>query len=272
MNAELAQVAALVAHAKVALALSDPGAFLTVQNSTFKFVHAVSFEREQRRLLRSTRVVSVGASPSDWYRYLASCGASQVELALWSSPGELPDHVAAGFSGGGSWGIRTRGPRRTSLWRGLWEPDRRDDPSNRIWSVVYREFSDSGPPGPSPPIREASEGLCRLLGQAEQLARDADLSMWAEWFGVALQRASASHAVFDYHPDILPPTGYAEAARVLLSACEKAWAFGGMGSWNDVGFEDPDLEARYRDVTPKLYSAVLVGIAASVNSFQAASL
>jgi hypothetical protein len=91
--------------------------------------------------------------------------------------------------------------------------------------------------------------------------------MWAEWFGVALQRASESRTVFEYHPDILPPKGYTEPARRLLSACEKAWAFGGMGSWNDIGFEDPDLEARYRAVTPVLFSAVLLGVAAAVNSF-----
>ncbi len=95
--------------------------------------------------------------------------------------------------------------------------------------------------------------------------------MWSEWFRAALQRASASRAVFDYYPDVLPLTGYTEPARRLLSACEKAWVFGGMGSWNDVGFETPELEARYRSLTPELFSAVLFGVAAAVNSFSGGS-
>jgi hypothetical protein len=58
---------------------------------------------------------------------------------------------------------------------------------------------------------------------------------------------------------------YSREARQLLSACERAWVFGGMGSWNDLGFREGDLQRRYDQVTPSLYEAVVGGIAAAVN-------
>jgi hypothetical protein len=68
MNGELAQLAALAAHAKVALALGPDAEPLTVANSSFRFVHAVRFE-EKRALPRTNEgrggfaAVVVHASP-----------------------------------------------------------------------------------------------------------------------------------------------------------------------------------------------------------------
>jgi hypothetical protein len=267
VNGELAQAAALTAYGNVALASSDPSAFLTLEHSTFQFVFAIRFERAQRRLLRPPRIVALGTAPVDWYRHLANSGVRCIDLAVEPATGRLPNPVAASFSGGGSWGIRTAGTRATSLWRARWSPDRREDPSRRIWSVAYRELPGHDAPVPRESVREASDRLRTALTHAERLALDADLRTWARWFGDASEKLGAARAVFEHHADLLPPTGYTEPARTLLAACERAWVFGGMGSWNDVGFEDPELDARYRAVTPELFSAVLRGIAAAVNSF-----
>jgi hypothetical protein len=45
----------------------------------------------------------------------------------------------------------------------------------------------------------------------------------------------------------------------------QAWVFGGMGSWNDLGFPDAADNDRYRAVTAGLYDAVLGAIAAAAN-------
>jgi hypothetical protein len=39
-----------------------------------------------------------------------------------------------------------------------------------------------------------------------------------------------------------------------------------MGSWNDLGFDDPELKAEYERLTPRLFDAVLNAIAAAPNA------
>jgi len=46
----------------------------------------------------------------------------------------------------------------------------------------------------------------------------------------------------------------------------KAWVFGGVGSWNDVYYQDPEAAAEYAAVSRNLYGAVLLALVASVNS------
>jgi hypothetical protein len=38
-----------------------------------------------------------------------------------------------------------------------------------------------------------------------------------------------------------------------------------MGSWNDLGFQDADLQRRYEELTRRLYSAVLGAVDAAIN-------
>ena len=46
----------------------------------------------------------------------------------------------------------------------------------------------------------------------------------------------------------------------------KAWVFGGMGSWNDVYFDDREARTEYEAISRHLYSALLTALLASVNS------
>jgi hypothetical protein len=267
MNGELAQIASLVAHAKVALESRGAFALPDLAHSTFRFVHSLAFERETRSLLWRRRTEEIGTSVADWFRHLTGAGVTAIGLAVWSSHRELPDHVTAGFSGGGSWGIRTAGARGPSLWLARWTPDRREAPDRRIWSVTYRELPGRDPPVPALTVAAAAAKLDVLLGRAERLAGAADLSPWTGFFGSAREKLHADRPGFEYHPDLLPASAYAVDARRLLAAAERAWVFGGMGSWNDVGFADRALDREYRTLTPELYSAVLLAVAASVNSF-----
>ena len=66
---------------------------------------------------------------------------------------------------------------------------------------------------------------------------------------------------------MLPAEGYSLAARQLLAAGSRAEVFGGIGSWNDVRFESPEVEAEYRSVSERLFRAVLEALVAATNSF-----
>jgi hypothetical protein len=52
---------------------------------------------------------------------------------------------------------------------------------------------------------------------------------------------------------------------VLLEACQTAWVFGGMGSWNDLWFEGED-QGIYERVSERLFEAVNAGIEQAATS------
>jgi hypothetical protein len=268
MNGEIAQLAALAAHAKVALALGLDAEPLTMAGSSFRFVHAVRFE-EKHGILGFARMKVVAESPQSWCTHLRDTGVRSVALQVWSGSGTLPDHVASAFAGGGNWGIETTRGRSTSVWTARWSPDRRDDPERRIWSIVYRAFAIPSPSMTGESVDAACARLHEALDDAERFAREANLSDWASGFADAALRLSTEPATYSYHPDMLPRVGYGIAARQLLAAAERGWVFGGMGSWNDLGFSGPEQTARYEAVTKALYRAVTAAIAAAVNSFPA---
>jgi hypothetical protein len=209
----------------------------------------------------------VADSPQSWCTHLLETGVRSVSLRVWASGGRLPDHVASAFAGGGNWGIDTSRGRSTSLWTARWSPDRRNDPDRRIWSIAYHASTMPSLATTEEPVEAASARLREALGDADRFARERELPDWASGFAEAALRLSTEPVTYSYHPDMLPRVGYGIGARQLLAAAERAWVFGGMGSWNDLGFSGPEQTARYEAVTEALYRAVTAAVAAAVDSF-----
>ena len=53
------------------------------------------------------------------------------------------------------------------------------------------------------------------------------------------------------------------AARTILDACQSAWVFGGMGTWNDLAFPDEDQKL-YLRASDALFRAIIDAIVAAV--------
>ncbi|GAB3914442.1 hypothetical protein GCM10011575_44990 [Microlunatus endophyticus] len=51
-----------------------------------------------------------------------------------------------------------------------------------------------------------------------------------------------------------------------MAAGSRAWVFGGMGSWNDLGFPDEGVEQDYEQLSSTLFAAVLTAITTATNS------
>jgi hypothetical protein len=63
------------------------------------------------------------------------------------------------------------------------------------------------------------------------------------------------------------PELYGPRTRLLLGRARAAWVFGGMGSWNDLGFAGHTPETReYGALTDELYAAVVGGAATAVSA------
>ena len=76
---------------------------------------------------------------------------------------------------------------------------------------------------------------------------------------------SRGSALRGYHGDLAPEGSLPPLARCLLDACQTAWVFGGMGSWNDLTFDGPD-GAEYDRVSEWLFTALNEAIYTGANS------
>ena len=111
------------------------------------------------------------------------------------------------------------------------------------------------------------DALESVLTRVESFARSHDVEYFADVFRRALDSLTSDAAEQPYHRDLLPPAGYGAEARRILAACGHAWVFGGMGSWNDLGFERPEDQREYEQLSEELYAAVNRGIEESANSY-----
>lgn len=89
---------------------------------------------------------------------------------------------------------------------------------------------------------------------------------WQAVFDGALQALDSAEPP---PSDSLPDTGFGLEARQLMASATRAYVFGGMGSWNDLGWEDAARNAEYNRVSGALYAAVKSAIGAASNSYRA---
>ena len=69
-----------------------------------------------------------------------------------------------------------------------------------------------------------------------------------------------------YHSDLGPANSYPLAAKQLLFAAGNAWVFGGMGSWNDLGFDDCETNALYDRLSAQLYTCINTAVVVALGT------
>ncbi|TWU02563.1 hypothetical protein [Stieleria varia] len=220
--------------------------------------------------------------PEDLSHWLASLIDDRVQNARLAYVGSdetiapdhhAPDHQLAAFAnGGGTWQIVLSFPDRSEQWTSRWvvkKPGFFADRS-RIWEVTYRISARSELVNAPPPARlsEAKTRLRLALDRIHAFATKHALSIWAETFDRARKvlegttEQNSGNETFFVYPNCCP-----RDARQLFSAASAAWVFGGMGSWNDLGF-DPESEHReYEELSAELYQAILFAIQQGSNAF-----
>ena len=76
-------------------------------------------------------------------------------------------------------------------------------------------------------------------------SRPASRKRWRLWTLEAKKR-------YGYHQYLAPGGGLPSLAVRLLDAYQPAWVFGGMGSWNDLGFHG-EVQAEYNRTSERLF-------------------
>lgn len=262
MNAKLAQAIALVAFGNaflrdVSLRVAPE---LIRYHSTFKNVQEVRFVRYKRRWRACGRVFAVH-DPGQWLAILKEANAREIKLG---SRSQLPqpfsenlDHILA---------LEVRMEEHLELWVPSWKLRRWRRSNDKIWAVTYKGFRQSESTVPALQIGQTTMELKEALHQIRRFTLDHKLFTWGDQFRAALALLSDTNPTIPYFPDLLPNIPSVDlAVRRLLAAAVQGWVFGGMGTWNDIVFNEKSVVLDYRSVTGRLYAAVCRAIYAAVN-------
>jgi len=251
MIEDLRQSVALATHGDLFLRTSVQPPELFAEHPVFDYVHELEFHRPgiavfPRQVFRGTR---------PWYMYLRDRGAREMTAATWGANWGLPQHIAAAFMGASQCGVQVRYRRSCELWV----------PRADLRSVVFRRHWRLRPVR-IVPFAEADREVQDVLDEVIMFTRMADWRGWHEYYSDALALRRGCTPLEDDSLDLLPETGYSENARLLLACVSKAWAFGGMGSWNDASFGQEYIEDKYNELTPRMFSAFLAAFSSATEA------
>jgi len=263
VHGELAQLIALAAHGSAWLAgrTGDLPPDLEGTNSTFKFVRQIRFELEGSLLHKPV----VATDLASWLEEARHRAVTRLWLAIPDEAG-VGDRRLVDFVGTATWFlVATEKDRPAEVWRPIWILADGDAPDRPTWDVEYRGRRNSKVEVPHVSPAASMERLTGAITQAQAFAAGEGLDDWAAVFGAALRLGEAADPVPPLHPDMFPPTAYGRSARHLLAMADRAFVFGGKGSWNDLALPSPSATDAYERVTAELYAAVLEAVVAAVN-------
>ena len=263
VHGELAQLIALAAHGSAWLA-GRTGALppdLEGTNSTFRFVRQIRFELEGSLVHKPV----VATDVASWLEVARHRGVTRLWLAIPDGAG-VGDRRLIAFVGTAAWFlVATEKDRPSEVWRPIWTLAEGDGPERSTWAVEYRGRRSSKVEVPRINPAASMDRLTVAITEAEAFAAREGLDDWAAVFGAALRLGEAADPIPPFNPDMFPPAAYGRAARHLLAMADRAFVFGGMGSWNDLALASPSATDAYERISEELYAAVLEAVVAAVN-------
>ena len=269
MNGPIAQIVALTCYGNAYLS-GRPGPQFFPSNSTCQFCEFVTFVTLSTSFFCRPKETEIAQNPDSWFACLKTCGALGIRLsrAPKNTPG-ISDRMSAGFVGGGeTWTMEVLLPRNKSeFWVARWEVGNPAAADRRGWRVTYGRVS-KGRSTPSP-TSQLPKAMCELAESLKEI-RAFSAKHKLDGFTRCLEEAldtleTQGRNLHGYHEDLAPIGFPSMEAATLLDACQKAWVFGCMGSWNDMGF-DGENQKTYDRVSERLFQAVNVAIEQAATS------
>jgi len=274
MNHPIAQFVALTCHANAFLQGRSVSRFFP-PNSTCTFCDWIKFFGVSKTLLGKIREEEVANSPDAWFAYLKAANISAIRLSR--PPKHHPkisDRMSAGFVGGaGIWTMQAvQQNGKSAIWVSRWEVWNQNAPERRIWRVSYGRVSETRSPTASVMDLESLAGRFRsALADIHQFSERHNCGGFTACFSQAIETLDSGGVKrHGYHQDLAPDGCLPSLAMRLLDACQSAWVFGGMGSWNDMAF-DKEVQVEYNRTSEQLFLTLNEVIQAAANASCAAS-
>ncbi len=248
---------------------------LTLEHTSFNFTNKVEFLYYKKHWFGKPTWHRYADNPIEWLKKLKQEGYSEIRMIFQSDnsielDGEkVPDHKLAAFvGGGGNRFLQTIRGKSADVWHSKDEVTDRDSSTRKIWAVIYgRTLTDH-------PFQEKNiyiiddlkEKLRISLTNISSFAKEQDQSFWAQFFERAIEALDSQNSYEAETSNQVIPKERDISIHQLLSAASGAWCFGGMGSWNDIGFTEKDKQDLYDRLTAELYDIVNLSYLAVGNS------
>lgn len=264
-----AQLVALACHFNGRVRRFRPVSFFP-SNSTCKFCEEVHFVHQRRAWFGGRTDWAIAAqTPDEWLGREARPGKKAVVLYQRINDSRISDRMSAGFvGGGGRWQLNITNGQRMDVWEATWEVGNREAPDQRIWRVRYSLVAENltlvlpTQRSPAETIAALRQALSDILAFCEQHHIDS----FGSYFRKAIECLSADDPfALVYHKDLAPEELLSLSAQQVLAACQAAWVFGGMGSWNDMAFVGQEQD-RYEKLSDALFTLLNEAIQSSANS------
>jgi hypothetical protein len=264
MNHPIAQFVALTCYATAALLGRTVPDFFP-RNSTCRFCDSVEFVRPARHGLVDVPTGRVANTPDAWFGHLKATAVSGVRLSRALSGFPKLASIVAFVEAWNMEAVQRDG--RSARWTSRWEVWNQKAPKRRIWRVCYsRGVEQRASASSATPLAPLVDGLRLVLGDIHGFAKRNKLGGFTDSFARAIETIdSRGQKLHGYHRDLAPEGCLPALATCLLDACQSAWVFGGMGSWNDLGFHGT-AQAEYTQVTKRLRFTVCEVIEAAANA------
>ena len=264
MQGTIFQILVLVTHGNMVLS-GQTVAGLYPQHDAFKFDEFVKFV-DLERIGNTWGEKPFAEDPNDWLAKLKSqrCSGLRVER-ISTDEKDLSDRMSVAFvGGGGRWLIEAVCPGGSEYWESKWEVGDRHRPDQKIWRVTYGRIARNQRTARTdvPSI----EGLSAEMSQTLQDAISFSAKHKLDWFEKAFQSGySALKAESEPELNGMALRGQLSLpASRLLAASQAAWVFGGMGSWNDLGF-DGDDQRQYEAISDRLFRLINSSLIVTAN-------
>jgi len=208
--------------------------------------------------------------PMQWIARLRDEGTSGLRLhAVAHNDPRMSDRMSVGFvEGGGRWLIETRQAQASDLWQARWQVVNKDDPDQKIWEAIYYRIDQGRPhiPLQTKSLTALRQDLMTVLSKIEAFAARHKLEHFAGAFRKATGLLSSDHPLAEtYHSDLAPTAAMPLEAKQFLGAVQAAWVFGGMGTWNDLGF-DGDDQREYDALSGELFLLLNQALCGAINT------
>lgn len=268
MQTPLAQVIALTCYGNAVVRGDHLPPFFPA-NSTCQFCESIQFTVGGKSESGESIAIPFAGSPDEWIQGLQKRGLLGFRLhqRAQNHP-RISDRDSSGFVGGGRlWRIEAvRRGTSSEFWQSRWEVGDRNAPDRRIWRVTYGlcEVSATAPFAPRR-LDEIISDLRDALADIRAFAEANNCANFIPGFDQALQALHHPNADIGYHKDLFIPGTLAAPAQSLLKAAMSAWVFGGMGSWNDMGFSG-ELQSEYERVSDELFNLLNESVEAAATS------
>jgi hypothetical protein len=265
MNGEIAQSLSLVAYANAFLQGHD--AVFDLNHPAAQFCKLIEFIEIPDGVDTLAGRIVLAENPQSWFELLRKQGVERVTLHnLSTGKGESLDRLSSAFAGGGGrWIIEVNKTDTSDLWEARWKTEGWESVAAgdcRIWEVYYILFASNWNrlAYNLPTIDDAYIILKDALVEINEFAKD-----WASEFSQCFQQAIECLSSDEIIGEGLPE-GLELKPQQMIRASYKGWLFGGMGSWNDIVFEEESIRDRYDKVSDKLYNAICNALVVAVNS------